>query len=258
MATDFLTATLSGGPTVLLEVDRLRLLTDPTFDPPGSYESGGIVLTKHTGPALTLSEIGEVDAVLLSHDQHFDNLDHAGRRLLSNVSRVITTVAGAARIGKQATGLRPWDSTELPLRDGGAALQVTAAPARHGPVGIEPISGEVIGFVLKVRSGAAIYISGDTVWYEQIAEVGRRFDVRVAILFTGSAEPRGPFHVTMDSNDAIEAAHAFPKAKVIAVHNEGWAHFTQSQEDLAKAFAALGPGPRLQLLTRGIPARVFF
>jgi hypothetical protein len=61
----------------------------------------------------------------------------------------------------------------------------------------------------------------------------------------------------MDSNDAIEAAHTFSKAKIIAVHNEGWAHFTQSQEDLGAAFTALGLAPRLQLLTRGVPARVF-
>ncbi len=56
------------------------------------------------------------------------------------------------------------------------------------------------------------------------------------ILFAGSAKPRGPFHVTMDNNDAIEAAHAFAKARILAVHNDGWAHFTESQADLACAF----------------------
>jgi hypothetical protein len=57
----------------------------------------------------------------------------------------------------------------------------------------------------------------------------------------------------MDSNDAIEAAYAFPNAKIIGVHNEGWAHFTQTQEDLAKAFTTLGLGERLELLRRGVP-----
>jgi hypothetical protein len=58
----------------------------------------------------------------------------------------------------------------------------------------------------------------------------------------------------MDSNDAIEAAYAFPNAKRVAVHNEGWAHFTQTQEDVAKAFATLGIGGRLELLQRGVGA----
>jgi len=251
MATDLLTATLIGGPTVLLEIGGLRFLTDPTFDPPGSYEAKGIVLTKHSSPAIGTDELGRIDLVLLSHDQHFDNLDHTGRGFLATVPKVVTTAAGAARLGKGTVGLLPWASTDVSLRDG-RTLQVTATPARHGPVGIEPISGDVIGFVVTIGAGPAIYISGDTVWYEQVPEVGRRFDVRLAILFTGCAEPRGPFHVTMDSNDAIEAAYAFPNAKIIAVHNEGWGHFTQTQDDVAKAFATLGIGGRLELLQRGV------
>ena len=254
MAKDTLTATLIGGPTVLLEFGGFRFLTDPTFDPPGSYEAKGIVLTKHTSPAIAPADLGPVDLVLLSHDQHFDNLDHSGRAFLSTVSTVITTETGAARLGKGTVGLQPWASTEVPLPDG-RFLQVIATPARHGPVGIEPISGDVIGFVLRIESGPAIYVSGDTVWYEQVAEVGRRYDVRLAVLFTGCAEPRGPFHVTMDSNDAIEAAYAFPNAKIIAVHNEGWAHFTQTQDDVAKAFTTLGVGDRLELLQRGVAIR---
>jgi L-ascorbate metabolism protein UlaG (beta-lactamase superfamily) len=253
MATDLLTATLIGGPTVLIEIGGFRFLTDPTFDPPGSYEAKGIVLTKHTSPAMSPEELPAIDVVLLSHDQHFDNLDRAGRSFLATGPKVITTAAGAARLGKGTVGLLPWASTEVTLPDGRVA-QVTATPARHGPVGIEPISGDVIGFVVTIGSGPAIYISGDTVWFDQVTEVGRRFDVRLAVLFTGSAEPRGPFHVTMDSNDAIEAAYAFPNAKIIAVHNEGWAHFTQTQDDVAKAFTTLGLAGRLELLQRGVPA----
>ena len=75
------TLTLIGGPTVLIELDGLRLLTDPTFDPPGEYP-GGVLLKKTAGPALTAEQVGPVDAVLLSHDQHADNLDHGGARFL--------------------------------------------------------------------------------------------------------------------------------------------------------------------------------
>lgn len=254
MADDVLTFTLVGGPTALLEFGGLRLLTDPTFDPPGSYQAHGIVLTKQASPALAAEQLGPIDAVLLSHEQHFDNLDHAGRALLPRVGRVLTTTAGAVRLGGHAEGLAPWQQAVLPLPDG-RRLRVSATPARHGPVGIEPVSGEVIGFALAIEDGPAIYISGDTVWYEGVAEVARRFAVAVAVLFTGAAKPRGPFHVTMDSNDAIEAAHAFADATILAVHNEGWAHFTQSQADLAKAFAAVGLGGRLRALVPGVPVR---
>ena len=59
-----------GGPTAILEIGGLRLLTDPAFDPLGEYLSGsGILLTKTRGPALRTDDVGSIDAVLLSHDQ---------------------------------------------------------------------------------------------------------------------------------------------------------------------------------------------
>ena len=65
-----LSITLIGGPTALIEIDGFRLLTDPTFDPPGVYQLPHVKLEKLAGPALTPDKIGNVDAVLLSHDQH--------------------------------------------------------------------------------------------------------------------------------------------------------------------------------------------
>src|SRR5438045_3135098 len=98
--------TLIGGPTVLIEYHGLRLLTDPTFDPAGGkYPSGLVTLTKTAGPALPPDAVGPLDAVLLSHDQHADNLDAAGRGLLASAGRVLTTPKGARRLGGNAAGL---------------------------------------------------------------------------------------------------------------------------------------------------------
>jgi L-ascorbate metabolism protein UlaG (beta-lactamase superfamily) len=254
MSHEPLTMTLIGGPTALLEVDGLRMLTDPTFDDPGSYDARGTTLVKNTGPAISATALGQIDLVLLSHDQHFDNLDRSGRTLLRETGRVLTTSTGAARLAGGVEGLEPWEHVDVKAPTG-RLWRITATPARHGPVGIEPISGAVIGFALTRggERGPAIYISGDTVWYEGVAEVARRFDVRVAILFTGAAQPRGAFHMTMDSNDAIEAAHAFANATIVAIHNDGWAHVKQSQDDLAQALSVVGLQSRLKLLQPGAP-----
>jgi hypothetical protein len=136
----------------------------------------------------------------------------------------------------------------------GSFLQVTATPARHGPAGIEPLSGDVIGFVLTFKDDQMrpIYITGDTVWYDGVAEVARRFHAKAVVLFAGSAKTRGPFHLTMDVNDAIETAHAFPDALIVPVHSEGWAHLTQSRDDIKTSFDLLGLGSRLRLLEPGI------
>ena len=143
-----------GGPTLLIELDGWRLLTDPTFDAPGRrYSFGwGASSRKLSGPALPAEELGPIDAILLSHDHHGDNLDTAGRALLPSAGVVVTTVSGAGRLGGKARGLEPWAGTVLEA-PGLPALEVTATPCRHGPPGAHFVYGDVIGFALR-RAGS--------------------------------------------------------------------------------------------------------
>ena len=98
------TLELVGGPTALITYGGLRVLTDPTFDPPGDYPRPGtpVVLHKLAGPAIALDDLLPVDVVLISHDHHSDNLDNSGREMLSRAGRVLTTGDGAQRLGGNA------------------------------------------------------------------------------------------------------------------------------------------------------------
>jgi len=246
--------TYIGGPTALLELGGLRLLTDPTFDAAGAeFRAGAYVLRKTRGPALAPAALGRVDTVLLSHDHHFDNLDASGRAFLDGADRVLTTEAGAARLGGRARGLAPWDTLDLPTPDG-RILRVTATPARHGPAHAD--RGPVVGFALAFADAPehAVYLSGDTVWYEGVAEVGRRFSVRTAVLFMGAARVAavGPWHLTFTAAEGVEAARAFADAAIVPVHFEDWEHFSEGRADIDRAFTAAGLGHRLRWLPRGI------
>src|SRR5262249_25668899 len=128
-----ITLTLIGGPTVLIEYGGLRLLTDPTFEPPGPYPGTHRPLNdvKSEAPALRVEQLGTVDGVLLSHDHHFDNLDNSGRALLPSVGVTYTTKSGAQRLGGNAVGLAPFETRSLEALNG-RKLFVTATPARHG------------------------------------------------------------------------------------------------------------------------------
>src|SRR5690242_19621243 len=148
MSMTSLRITLIGGPTALIEVGGFRLLTDPTFDAPGEYRLPHVTLEKLSSPAIGPDAIGPIDAVLLSHDQHADNLDNSGREYLRKAKRALTTQAGAKRLGGDVEGLAPWATTQVEDDDGNS-LTITATPARHGPAGIEPLSGDVIGFVVS-------------------------------------------------------------------------------------------------------------
>ena len=234
-----------GGPTIILEIGGLRLMTDPTLDPAGETFMIGDKpgYWKTAGPA-TL-EVGHIDSVLLSHDQHKDNLDNAGREFLNTVAQTLTTRDGAERLKGNAVGLAPFESIKL-----NEEVTVTGTPARHGPSGSTHITGEVTGFIVETK-GFQIYLTGDTVYYEGINEIARRFKPSYVFVFAGAAQARGPFNLTMGVNDVLDTASVFPDAVIIPLHFEGWSHYTESENELKQSFEALGIVHRFKLLEPG-------
>jgi L-ascorbate metabolism protein UlaG (beta-lactamase superfamily) len=236
-----LTLTHIGGPTVLIEVGGWRILTDPTFDPAGGHYKFGLGTSsnKTADPALSVEEVGPLDAILLSHDQHGDNLDVAGRKLLETVPRVITTVAGSRRLGARAEGLPPWAVTRLEA-PGKESIAVQATPCRHGPPLSRALVGDVIGFSLTGAGGdGTFWISGDTVLYPGVREVSDRIKVSVALIHIGGVRfpITGPFRYTMTAADAAELCGQIRPRVLVPIHYEGWSHF---QEGRAEVEAALG------------------
>jgi len=253
MKSRLLEITYVGGPTSLLEFGGLRFLTDPTFDPGGgAYKSSTATLHKLSGPALTSDQVKPFDYVLLSHDHHFDNLDHAGRALLDDAKLVLTTGEGATRLNGNTHGMRDWQNLDLPAQNG-RTLRVVATPAQHGPEGLD--RGAVTGFVLYFVDAPeeAIYFSGDTVWFEGVAEAARRFKIRVALLNLGAARvPEvGPFHLTMTAHEAVQAARTFTSAVIVPLHFEHWAHFSEGRPEITQAFRDAQMEDRLRWPERG-------
>jgi len=232
-----------GGPTVLIEVGGWRLLTDPTFDPPGRryFFGWGTVSRKLAGPAIEASDLPPIDAVLLTHDHHGDNLDPAGRALLPAAGVVVTTASGAKRLGGSARGLEAWQTTRLEAPDR-PAIEVTATPCRHGPPLSHPIVGDVIGFALRWegQESGVLWISGDTVLYDGVRQVADRLDVDTALLHLGGVRfgVTGPLRYTMTARDAVELCGLVAPRTAIPIHYEGWKHFREGREAIEAELAA--------------------
>ncbi|MET7608120.1 MBL fold metallo-hydrolase [Streptomyces avermitilis] len=247
-----------GGPTAVVELGGVRLLTDPTFDAPGEYPIGSRKLVKTAGPSLPPADLTPVDAVLLSHDQHPDNLDGAGRTYLTEAPLTLSTASAYERIGAPVRALPSWEHIELPRPDGGV-LRVTAVPALHGPEGSEPIVGEVTGFVLSGAGLPTVYVSGDNASLDVVRAIADRlgpFDV--AVLFAGAARtplvPDAP--LTLTSEAAAQATEILGARHVVPLHFEHWGHFTEDGATLTKAFAQTGLTERLHLLEPGGSVRL--
>ncbi|MFV6032014.1 MBL fold metallo-hydrolase [Streptomyces sp. NPDC056264] len=252
------TVTHVGGPTTILEIGGLRLLLDPTFDPPKTYKSG---LEKLRGPALGIDGLGTIDAVLLSHDQHDDNLDDSGRALLDDIPVVLSTPGARKRLGDHVTALRSWESREL--KTAGGTVEVTAVPALHGPDGVDRgADGEVTGFVLSGEGVPTTYVSGDNASVAVAEEVGDRVrkeigPVDTAVLFAGAARTpaildNAPLTLT-SANAALVAKHLAPR-KVVPVHTDSWNIYSEDTRSLVKAFEAQGiAGTLVDLAPDGTP-----
>lgn len=251
--------TYLGGPTYLIEIGSFRIVTDPGFDAQGTErsEGPGHILTKTMAPPIAVDKIGAIDAVLLSHAQHLDNLDNEGRRLLAEVGATITTPASAAMglPGKNVQGLAPWQSTELTSATG-EKLKITATPAVHtsNPALREAV-GEVTGFMLEWsgQKAGAFYVSGDTVWIDDILEISKRFKVASGILHLGAANVPavGENYLTMSSADGARAAKTLGMTSVYPAHFEGWRHFTQGSWSIVREFEKAGVAEALVLLRPG-------
>ncbi|MFF8598948.1 MBL fold metallo-hydrolase [Streptomyces sp. NPDC015232] len=277
------TATYIGTATVLLRIGELTVLTDPAFDAAPADYPAARPLHRTAGPALPPDALPPIDLVLLSHDQHADNLDRTGREVLARAGLVLTTPQAAARLGGRAEGLTPWQTRTVTA--GATTVTVTATPARHGPEGTEQATGPVTGFVIEVGRGAGersgggagpgggpgdgagpgegqaeatagsaprpgsrpgprprrLYVSGDTVRHDALAEIGARFPaLDTAFLHFGDAHfpSTGDLAFSLSAAEGAQLARTLGAHRVIPLHFDSWDHLAEDPARITAAFAA--------------------
>ncbi|XVU30125.1 MBL fold metallo-hydrolase [Actinoplanes sp. CA-054009] len=244
--------TVLGGPTAVIDLGGLRIVSDPTFDDPGPQG----YLTKTAGPAVPAGALGPVDLVLVSHDQHPDNLDTTGRAFAVAAPTVVTTPESAPRLGPRAVGLAPWTT----FRPDGGNLTVTAVPAVHGPEDGDRDAGgnvncAVTGWILSGDGLPTVYLSGDNASIRVVAEIARRVPrVDAAILHAGAARVPAKFGgrpLSLDGPRTAAAAAVLGAGVVVPAHYDGWAHFSEGLPEIETAFREAGLSSALRVAAHG-------
>ncbi|KAB2575784.1 N-acyl-phosphatidylethanolamine-hydrolyzing phospholipase D [Lasiodiplodia theobromae] len=259
-----LSITHIGTATAVLEFDGVNLLTDPFFSPAGSsFDLQIVTLLVEHDPALHLDQLPPIDGVLLSHEDHVDNLDDLGRTLL-NGRHVLTTMDGAQKLAPRpgVHGLQPWERITLSM--GGKQFNVTATPCQHLP------GGESTGFLVQHPDGSvdaasglpnAIWFAGDTVYFPELREIRNKFHVTAAVLNLGSAHVDlpdvGRTQITMDGKQGAQAVRELGADFLVPMHYDSWHHFTQHGDELRKAFEEEGVLDKVCWLVPGKPVKIF-
>jgi L-ascorbate metabolism protein UlaG (beta-lactamase superfamily) len=228
---------------VLIDINGFKILTDPTLNKKDfllpQYVSSPLAFSKkYIDPALSPTEIGKVDLVLLSHDHHNDNLDRAGRNFIKTVPLVLSTPDAQKRLkNKNTIGLENWEEYHI-LTPKIRNLKITAIPAQHTNIKrLVKVMGQVIGFTIEWegQNQGCIYISGDTVFFDDLYELEKRKYVNTAIVHLGAgAFPylKKNLRVTMNSEEAIKLCRLLKPKCIIPIHYKGWWHFKESEETL--------------------------
>ncbi|CAG9948861.1 unnamed protein product [Clonostachys rosea f. rosea IK726] len=248
------TITHIGTATAILEIDGITFLTDPFFSPAGSswpLPHGG-ELKVSDDPALKLNQLPHIDAVLLSHENHPDNLDELGRQLLDG-RRVFTTPDGANNLAPRPSviGLKDWEETIVTI--GGKTFEIIATPCVHVP------GHECVGFIIHTGDFGttdgrknAIYFSGDTIYVEELAKMTDKFHIAVAIMNLGKAMMPG-LQITMDGEQAAHLFRDIQADLLVPMHYESWGHFTQNEKELSEEFRKEGILDNIRWLKPGSP-----
>lgn len=254
--------------TAVLEIDGVKFITDPVFDDaPQDYdlshlagkEKGEIVLTVTEGPKLGIKQLPVIDCVLLSHEDHIDNLDITGRQLLIG-RNVITTPDGAKNLSGYpgVSAIKPWQN--LSLRLAGEDWSIIGVPCVHLP------GGEVTGFLLHKESFGAgadgrpnvIYFTGDTILLEdELQKLKEYYHVVVALANLGQAMspfPEAPgqsAQITMGGEDAVRMVEILEADVLVPMHFESWTHFTQDGQALKDIFGSSSISGKVKWLASG-------
>ena len=189
-----------GHSTHILGLRGARLLTDPWFYDPAF---GGLV----HAPAVAPEDIGRVDAILVSHD-HPDHADVVAMDRLDKRATVLAATSElAARIRSRGfstvTVLTEGESVAI------AGARITAVPARHDV--------REVGYVVEA-AGRALYFAGDTRYFDELAAIGERFALDLAILPVDGTRVRGAGVHVMSPEDAVRAARLLRARMVMPSH----------------------------------------
>ena len=248
-----------GTATVIIRFACFTILTDPNFLHAGDHAHLGYGLTTErlTEPAFDIEALPPVHFCILSH-YHGDHFDQIVQEKLRKDLPIVTTSEAADELKEKGftacIALDTWDS--ISVQGEKARVVITSMPGEHGPGIVDYALPDVMGSMLDFETLSAerlmrMYITGDTLIFDEINEIPKRFPgVDLALLHLGGTRVMGIL-VTMDDEQGVEMMQIIQPEKAIPIHYNDYDVFKSPLEDFQRAIERAGMSDRMVYLKHG-------
>jgi L-ascorbate metabolism protein UlaG (beta-lactamase superfamily) len=217
--------------TLRIEMNDKEILVDPMFSPAGAMDPVPDVLNQNRNPLVelpvSLTSLTHTDAIIVTH-LHRDHFDETAQQQLPKHLSLFCQPEDEKNIREKGftavqsiKQMHTWNNITI-HRTGG----------QHGTGEIGEKMGPVSGFVLSAENEPTLYITGDTIWCDEVKNALERYTPDVIVCFAGAAQFAVGAPITMTMEDIEQVRDYAPHAKIIVVHLEAWNHCRLRRQDI--------------------------
>jgi L-ascorbate metabolism protein UlaG (beta-lactamase superfamily) len=217
--------------TLLIDYAGMRILVDPMLS-----EKGAMSAIQNT-PQQALDG---VQLVLVTHT-HRDHWDDAAIQLVPKDLPLLCQPEDM----KKMEAVHFVNASAVHDMKYWSHICIRRTPAQHGSGEMARAMAPSSGYVLSSAGEPTLYLAGDTIWYDQVAETVREQQPQAIVVNAGAAQFLHGDPITMTAGDVVRVCRAAPQAKVVAVHMEAINHCLLSREELARE--AQNAGVRVEI-----------
>lgn len=248
-----------GNATTLIRFGGLTILTDPAFLHKGEHVhlGHGVWARREVEPACQIADLPPIDLIVLSH-YHGDHFDDVAARELDKTLPIVSTADAVDKLKvlgfEQGNALDTWESLEV--HKGEITLTITAMPAKHATDDaveelLMPVNGHLLDFSRNGEKLYRLYITGDTMLVDSLADIPRRYpNIDLGLIHTGGTTFLVTV-VTMTGQQAVRAVEITKPRTAIPIHYNDFSVFLSGLDDFQRAAESSSAATEFVYLAHG-------